>query len=325
MGNAFYSSAQAVVLEKTLFGSDRIKRMIESNGTEEILKIFAEVGFGDSIANGTAETEKIIEKEYSALLAFVKSVSPNESFKKLLLYPNDFKNAEALVKAKFLKTEYSDMLSPNGYIDVNVLKDKIFADDYKSLPANMAKALLKSDEVFVNKAATGQFINGLFVKALYDELFSLKLKNKILDKVLKAKVDFINAGVALRSRDFASASNFFVHNGDLSSEDLRFICERTPDEIRERFKFYDIYSVLEKGVAALSEGVGFSAFEIAAESYPVVLMKKYRYSNEGYIPFIRYCYFKLADISNARVISVGKSGGLTKEEISERLREYYEG
>lgn len=326
MSNVLYSSARAVVSEKTLFGAERIKRLIDAEKTEDVFKIFAEVNFGgDKTSDGNSDAENVIKAELDGLMAFVRTDCPDENFKKLLLYPNDFRNAEALVKAKFLKIAYDGFLSEEGVFGVKYLKDRIFADDYKPLPKFMGDALGKADKAFVDKTATGQYINGLFAKALYDELFSLKIKNDILTKILKASADFINVGIALRVRNYAIAKGFFVHEGDLNKEDLMFFCEKTPEEMKDRFKFKEIYPVLAKGINALDKGKGFSEFETAAESYPVVLLKKYRYSSEGYMPFIRFCYYKLADIMNARVITVGKNARLSKDEISARLKEYYEG
>ncbi len=326
MSNVLYSSARAVVSEKTLFGAERIKRLIEAEKTEDIFGIFAEVNFGgERTSDENPDAEKVIETEYGRLMTFVREESPDENFKKLLLFPADFKNAEALVKAKFLKTDYADMLSEEGLFDVKRLKEKVFADDYDELPKFMANALSAVDKAFVDGQATGKYINGLFVKALYEELFALKIKDRILTDILKAKADFINVNVAIRTRNYGKAKEFFVHTGEMSQEDLKFLCEKTPDEMKDKFKFREIYPVLEKGINAVSYGKGLSEFETAAESYPVVLLKKYRYSSEGYLPFIRFCYYKLADIMNARVITVGKNAKLSKDEISARLKEYYEG
>lgn len=326
MSNVFYSNARAVVLEKALFGSERTKRLVEAENLDEVFKIFSEVNFGgDKAFEDKIDAEEIINRETSELLSFIKTVSPDENIKKVILYPYDFRNAEAIVKAKFLKIEYESLLSPNGVFDVKFLKEKIFEDEYGAFPKELAKALNLADAAFVEKKATGQFINSLFTKALYDELFSLKIKNGILSEILNAKVDLLNVNIALRLRDYSNAKGYFLHYGNLKAEDLQVFCEGSVEEIKTKFKFNDLYPVVEHGLNYLENGKGFSEFEIVSENYPVIMLKKYKYSSEGILPFLRYCYYKFADIANARLIAVGKAGGLSKEEISARLREHYEG
>ncbi|MBR0189532.1 MAG: V-type ATPase subunit [Clostridia bacterium] len=320
MASVLYASGRAVSKEKSLLGDDRLKRMIDG-GETEAFKILSEVGFGAGDAAGEV-IDAVSAEETAKLCAFIKEAAPDDKTAKFFLYPNDFKNAEALVKAKYLKTETE--LSPNGLFDTRDLKDKIFADSYGALPPCMAKALFNADKAFVEGTASGVYINSLFTKALYDELFSLRIKNSFISKILCAKADMINIGIALRTRDFNAAEKQFVHTGKLDKTALKSVCEDDFDKIRERFRFDDYKDEVEAAINGLENGAGLREFEKMSDGYAVKLIKKHRYGNEGDFPFIRYCFYKLADIANVRIILVGLRGGLSAAEITERLREHYE-
>ena len=320
MASVLFSSAVAVSMEKTLLGDDRLKRMVDGTA-DDALKILSEVGFGAGESLG-GETDAVSATETAKLSAFIKETAPDDKTAKFFLYPYDFRNAETLIKNKHLKT--TTEISLNGLFDAKELKDKIFADDYSSLPKNMASALFDADKAFIEGTASGLYINSLFTKALYDELFSLKIGNGFLSEILCAKADFINIGIALRSRNLSAARKQFVHFGKLDLNALKAVCEDDFDKIRERFRFsgykVEIYAALD----GIENGMGLKEFEKASDGYAVKLVKKHRYNQEGDFPFIRYCFYKLADIVNARIILVGHVSGLSATEITERLREHYE-
>lgn len=320
MSSVLYSNARAVSMEKTLLGEDRLKRMIDGKA-DDALKILSEVGFGAG-DNVRDEIDAVSTEETAKLSAFIKETAPDEKIAKFFLYPYDFKNAETLIKSKYLKTEPT--FAPSGLFDVKDLKDKIFADDYGSLPKRMATALFNSDKAFVEGTASGLYINSLFTKALYDELFALNLKNAFLVKILRAKSDLINASIAFRTRDIAAAEKQFVAFGELNADALKSICEDDLDKIREKFRFSSYKEEIFAAADGIEKGEGLKEFEKMSDGYAVKLIKKYRYEQSGDFPFIRYCFYKLADIANVRIVLVGLVGGLSAQEITERLRERYE-
>ena len=68
-----------------------------------------------------------------------------------------------------------------------------------------------------------------------------------------------------------------------------------------------------------------SEFEKAADDFPLKILLEKKYSSEGYLPFVTYCYYKLAEIKNVRIILVGLLNGESKTAIKNRLRLTYEG
>ena len=320
MASVLFSSARAVSMEKTLLGEDRLKRMLDGTA-DDALKILSEVGFGAG-DNVRDEIDAVSTEETAKLSAFIKETAPDEKIAKFFLYPYDFKNAETLIKSKYLKTETT--FAPSGLFEVKDLKERIFADNYGALPKAMATALFNADKVFVDGTASGLYINSLFTKALYEELFALKLKNPFLVKILRAKADLVNVSIAFRTRDFAAAEKQFVLNGELYPDALKSICEDDFDKIRDKFRFSCYKDEIFAATDGIEKGEGLKEFEKASDGYAVKLVKKHRYDQAGDFPFIRYCFYKLADIVNARIILIGLAGGLSAQEITERLRERYE-
>ena len=321
MANSVYANARASVLQTNLLSVDRINRMIEASSVDEAIKVLAEINFGDNISiSSPLEFEKLIAVEEEKLFDFIKTSSPKECFKKFILYKNDYHNAEVFIKAKHLKVDVENMLVCEGIYSNEVLKDKIFSDDYSSFPSSLANALRFADGEFVSNKATGVAIGGAFIKALYNELFILSKADKYLKEVYYTKVDCINVGVALRLRNYAQAVEFFIPNGRLTNLDLRNLCENSLDELKSTFVYSPIKDIILRAIEEAGNKKPLSQFEKLSDYYPVSLIKKNEYSSSGNIPFLKYVFNKLNDLTNVRIILVGLINGFSQQDIKNRIR-----
>lgn len=324
MNNVIYSNARAKTLEKLLLGADRIGRMTDSADAEEALKILSETDFGGGVQiSGAAEYEKLTVAETVRFINFVKETCPSEDFKRFLLLKNDFHNAEALIKSKYLKTDAQAMLTESGIIDVNVMRERIMADEYKSFPISMAEALGACDADFVSGKATGQSVGLFFLKAYFNELYSTAKKDKILLEIYKTKVDCANITTALRTRNFAASLGGFINNGNLTLSEFKALNDESFEVLKNKFRFSPQAELIYTALNAAEKGQPLTDFEKNAESYAVNLMLKNKFSAQGMLPFMQYCFYKKADIANVRIIFAGLLNGLKSKEIKERLRDYY--
>ena len=324
MANAIYSNARAKALENSLLSRDRLNRMVESVTADEAVKILYEVNFGDGLViEGAPDFERLILQEQKKFIGFIKEVSASDLLTKYFLLENDYHNAEAIMRAKHLKTDYSPMLVPNGLIDSDELAKKIMADDYGDFSEQLSAVLSFADGEFVAGRATGSGINAAFVKALYNELSTCAKKNGEIKRIFERKADCVNVATALRTRNYSEADKYFVAGGTLDNVFLKTLCEDDYDIIKEKCKYHPfgeyILSAIER------EGKPLTDFEKLADDYAMKLLKKNKYSVENIHPFLLYCYYKLAEIKNVRIIMVGLLNGWDRNDIKRRLRDGYEG
>lgn len=323
MDNSIYANARAISLQNFLLGADRLGRMAECGSKTEALKILAEVNFGEGAAGDGYEA--IIAAEENKFFDFVREVSPSENFKKYLLIGNDYHNAEVFSRCKYLKIQPEKMLVGGGLYKTEQLKDWIFADDYKNLGKILADTLLEADNIFVLGKADGKTISGLFRRAYYKELEKIAAKEKLLKRVYSAKADSVNISLALRTRDFQEAQSLFVGGGTLTSAELKTLSEEPAESLKERFKYSPLKEIIESAVESFSKGKPLTEFEKITDGFTLKLLKENKYDVESYRPFMLYCYYKLAEIDNVRIILSCLDNGIDKGEIKDRVRETYEG
>ena len=325
MANAIYSNARARVLETSLLGKDRIDRMLDCVTADDAVKVLEEINFGEGVTIESAlDFELLINAEKKKLFDFIKEAGPSKDFGDFILLKNDFHNAEAYIKAKYLKIDAEPMTEISGSIDKAELKEKIMVDDYDSFPNGLKKALSYCDEEFVGGRANGLKVNSAFEKYYFEELYERSKTNKYLSEIYRSKADAANISIALRLRNYNEAKGLFVKNGDLTDAQLKSLCEDQLETLKDKFKFYIRYQMLAVALEGAIAKKPLSEFERIAEGFAIDRLLKEKFSNEGILPFMQYCFYKLGDISNVRIIMVGLINGLDKTEIRRRLRSYYE-
>jgi V/A-type H+-transporting ATPase subunit C len=325
MSNVVFSNARARALENYLLGEERINRLIECQTPEDAIKILSEVNFGDGVSITSAlDFEKLLYAEKNKLYEFIKSTCASKTLVDFMLLKSDYHNAETLIKQKHLKIAVDEMLDSEGNFEIDYLKEKIMIDDYSNFSNQLKSALMYSDAEFVSGKATGPNISNAFIKAYFDELYEIASRDSVLKNIYTVKADCVNVSIALRLRNFNEAKACFVKFGKISEGDLKRLCEEQLEPLKEIFKFTHISEMVLSAIDSLIEGRPFSDFEKMADEYAVKLMLKDKYATDGILPFMQYCYYKLADISNVRIIMVGLINGMNKTDIRNRLRAYYE-
>lgn len=325
MKNVIYANARASAATRTLLGKERLFRIAEAASAQEAVQILAETGFGGGrTIDSPLDYETLIRAEEAALIAFVKEVSPSEKLTKFLLAEYDFHNAEAVMRAKYLKTDVAPMLAEEGLFSAETLKEKIFADDYSAFPAPLARALHAADELFVSGKADGKTIGSLFRRALYEEREKLAAKDALLSAVASAKADAANIAAAFRSRDFAETQKQFVPGGTMKEEELKILCEETPEVIRDKFRFSKRKEPVYAAAEDFSKSRPLVDFERMADGWALKYLKAEKYNDEGIRPFLSYFYYKIADAANVRIAMSCLLNGVAGAEIKERMREAYE-
>ena len=204
------------------------------------------------------------------------------------------------------------------------MKEKIFEDDYSSFPTELKNVLTRCDLDFIDGKASGASVSTAFSKAYFAQIKNSVKGNRLLNDLYNVKADVANVGIALRLRDYALAKNCFVSYGKILESELQSLCEEQLESLPDKFKLNYINEYISSAVESLSKGQPLSAFEKYAESYAVNRMLKQKYETGGILPFVQYCYYKLADLTNVRIIMVGLINGLSKNDIRNRIRSYYE-
>lgn len=125
-----YTNGVIATREKYLL-KEKISRLCELSA-EEAFRALLESGFGGGAETATDvyDYEKLVAAEEAKLDEFIREYAPSEIEKAYLLAPRDFHNAKALIKAAYLQTDATRMLSPAGLVLVETLSACVASGDF---------------------------------------------------------------------------------------------------------------------------------------------------------------------------------------------------
>ena len=317
MSDSIYANARAAALTGSLLGADRLSRMADCASADEAVKILQEVNFGEGAA---ADGEGLVAAEERRYTAFVGETAPSEKYAHFLLARYDYRNAEALMRAKHLRLDPKRMTGADGAYPAAWMEEKIYADDYAAFSPQLKEALAAADELFVGGGATGRKVNALFSRARFKELKALAAGDGVLGEIVSLWADAANIGVALRAKNAALAAEMTVEGGLLTAAEIAALAEGNADALREAFRYSPRKALVFAALEDASEGRPLSALERTADSAALIVLERQKYNDEGSLPFLRYCFRKAAELENVRIVLSCLSNGVEKAEIRARMR-----
>ncbi|WP_346940106.1 V-type ATP synthase subunit C [uncultured Clostridium sp.] len=325
-----HAVARLRVMEKRLLDKNRIERLLDSDGPQEVLKVLQETTYGDLINNidSVYDYEKILKEELVNLYNTLYKISPVKEIIDIMSLRYDYHNIKVLLKAKALGKDLSNILIPIGTIPLETLKNCILSDELKSLDKHIQKVITKVENEFeVN--SDPQVIDTLLDKYMFEDMFE-KARNinvEYITRYVNESIDITNIKTMLRVKKQNKDGrflegvlipggtikhNFFIEGINESLEIFTSKISRTP---------YSkvLHAILEEYMATGS----ISSLDVLYDNYIMDHAKDAKRVNFGPEPIIAYIIAKETEIKIIRIIMVGKINKVATEVIRERLRELY--
>lgn len=313
-----FVNAMCISRQKDLLGKDKLLRVLDAPDGKEAFRMLREAGFGDGDVE-FGQYESLLASEDSDLAAFVKQFAPTEQALAFCLAPRDFANAECLVRSA--KTSWKGVMG-EGSVRLDVLQKGVDGE-YNVLPDYLVDCVREAVSSFDMGTATGVSISTLFARALYAYL--LRVCKGKLKPYVQWQIDVKNIAVALRSSTWQDVAAMAIEGGRVTKDDLKVLFGADRTAIERRFAFSRYAEVVDEALKAKEAGKPMVAFERIADSALLSSLYPRRYESEGIVPFLLYYAYKTNEIANVRIILAGKTAGVDKEIIKERLRLGYGG
>ncbi len=325
-GSLVYVNARIKALENSLLSQMQLTRLMDAETLEDAFKVLVESGYGQGAGvDNPYEYEKLLKYEEKNALDFLKENAVPKYGLEAFLVEVDYHNAKAFMKAKYLKMEdTSHLVVSSGQVDLDVMKDNIFADNYDSFSKEMAKALETIDLEFVNGNRSPALIDTTLDKACYEEIFSLlqKKKNTAIYKYFTAKCDFSNIGTFVRCKNLGLDEKFFEKNfvggGKIGKETYKELFDSPLELCYDKLAFFGYKDV----IAVLSE-YGLVRFETAKDDYLLGVFKSDRNDMFSVSPIAGFYLAKTVEVKVIKLVITAVKNKVDKKLVKERLRELY--
>ncbi len=324
MADLVYINSIARSLENSLLGSEKITRMVFADSYEDGMKVLAESGFGGGMTDGGHEA--MIAAEDDKLSRFMSEVNFGHGIDSFGVR-GDYHNAKVFAKSKYARIDdVSAMLAPAGKQNISELKDKIFKDDYSSLPKLMADALKDIDVAFASGKRSPKYIDERLDKAMYADALDIARKGKS-DSIIKywqIEIDYANVSDYLRCKFAGKSLSYMksglIEGGSIDKDIFADMYDEPEDAFIDKMKF----TCVADGIAEFTGGNrSFARLEACKDNAQLNIFKRDRYDMFGVAPVAGYYIAKKTELKAVRMIAVLLKINADKSLIKERLREFY--
>ena len=313
-----YAVARVRSRELNLLSRQDVDQLMACRTYDECLRTLSDKGWGD----GDPSAEAILAAEEEKTWAFIHELTDDLTPFKVLLYPTDYNNLKAAVKAVVTGAEPRDVFLPGGAVDPELMLRCVRAGDFSELPETMAAAADEAYHILL-QTEDGQLCDVILDRACIADLLQCGRESgvEILRDYAELTAAVSDIKIAVRacktgkSRAFLDAA--LAPCGTLDASSLAVAACKSLDDL------FAYLSVTPYGEAAEKLRESYSAFEKYCDDRVMDLIKEQKMNPFTVGPLFAYVLARRNEISTVRIILSGKLNELDDGMIRERLRDMY--
>lgn len=314
-----YAVARVRARELGLLNRQDVDQLMACRSYEECLRTLSDKGWG---AGSETSAEAVLAAEEEKTWAFIHELTDDMSPFQVLLFPTDYNNLKAAIKAVVTSTEPHDVFLPGGTVDPEVMLRCVREGDFSALPEGMAQA---ADSAYHTLLQTedGQLCDIILDRACLEELLRCgrASKNDILREYAELTCAVSNIKVAVRAcktgKNRAFLESALAPCGTLDAASLAAAACKSLDDL------FAYLAVTPYSEAAERLKESYSAFEKWCDNRVMDLVKGQKMNPFTVGPLFAYVIARRNEISTVRIILSGKLNELDDGMIRERLRDMY--
>ncbi|MEW5866992.1 MAG: V-type ATPase subunit [Bacillota bacterium] len=324
-----YATGRVRVLETRLLDRGRLDRMIDAPDVEGALKVLAEAGYVRvQLSERTHPViEDIMAGEEQKLVTVVRETSPDAQLVEVITARWDFHNLKVMLKAKLHRMSPERAIARHGTVNPAIIERAIEGDP-RDLAPHFALAL-EAAKVAHARRPVPESIDIAIDREMYRFLLdsAKALRISFLIRLIRREIDLLNLAAFFRGRrmgrDKGFVSEALVPGGEVDAAGLAAAYDQPFDTLLQSLAGTGYEAVAREAISAVSEGKPLTEFERLSDVAMVRLIREARYAPLGPEPLVGYIYARMRELGLVRLILVGKTSGMSRESMRERLRDVY--
>lgn len=310
--------------ELKLLRSHHIRRMLEAD-FEEALHILDEVELGDYLTG--ASTAREVDDGLIAYLkdvyAFLEGALPADSvLLEFFRCRYDFHNLKVLVKARMGDASEDALLPGLGRWDTEIFRRGL--DNPLELPSPYREAVMELGEGSRPPNEIDSILDRHFL--IYRLRLAEREGSDFMVEFARTSIDFSNLKLLLRSRKMGKAREYvrpFLVEGGFIPVGLLLEAYGDPDDVMMAKLERTRYSTRLLHIMEEDEKLGLNEFDRRSDDYIMEMLKATRRISLGVEPVFSFVRARENEVTQVRIILMGKLHNLAPEAIEKMLRKLY--
>lgn len=309
-----YAVARVRAMEVRMLDAAKLNRLREAD-TQEAFKILQEAGYG-APAQANGDVEPLISEELDQARKVVWDITPAPEVTGLFLLRIDAHNLKALIKARLLGVDASDVVMPGGLFPLEKLEKAVSEKDYRDLPQTFSDALNKVEQLVAREPNPGQ-LSAAIDKAVFDYAQSVlsqrKNKNAFAKEYFMAQADFLNIMSMIRARalnyDSEKLIPMLLDGGQLSFSDIIECLSLPADQLAKKLARGKNSKAIGMALEEYAQSGSAQALEKRMDAALMSLVRSGKGDTFGLGPIVGYLLGREAEARALRIIFAAKRMG----------------
>jgi V/A-type H+-transporting ATPase subunit C len=257
------------------------------------------------------------------------SITPVAEIVELFALRYTYHNLKVLLKQRFSGEDLEQLLIPIGKYSIGSLKKLVETgdgnDEHPILIEGVQEALRDFDEGHRIEAAT-IFMDTYYFRHLRS--ISNKLQHPSITKMVDGIIDLYNLSTMIRSLKQSKPRGFLYtvlsSSGSISKRDLIEESINGPSAVMRKHYFSKEYGTrLSNMISETTNEVDTQKLDKLVDELTYELVAEGLYQPFGPIPLLGYLFAKEKEVTNIRLILVGKDNQIEEQILRERMRPVY--
>ena len=313
-------------MENSLLSRERLEEMIQAKSDEEVAKVLEECGYPRLSAQRPEEMDQALTAAREAMMADLGDCAPDRRFTDIFRVKYDYHNLKALLKAQAMGTDPARVLVSLGRVPAETMHQAVYSGE-EALPPRLEEALAEAREV-LQTTGDPQLSDIVLDRRCYAEILALaeETGSDFLTGYVRVMIDAVNLRALVRTLRMGKSPEFLdtvlLEGGTVPTDTVRSLAAARGSGMGEVYGPTALAEAAEAGAAALNGGA-LTAFEKRCDDAVSGYLDKAKYVAFGEEPLVGYLAARETELTNLRIVLMGRAAGLEPDVIRERLREAY--
>lgn len=318
-------SARVRAMEATLLTPERMDRLLEARSDEEASRLLQEWGYPALDARRPEEMDTALSAMRAALLEDLGGSAPDPRYIDLFKLKYDYHNAKALLKAAAMGVSPDRMLMDMGRVPAAELKAAVESGRVDELPGVLPEAVAEA-KAALDTTRDPQLCDLVLDRWMYRDLVRTaeETDSAFLKGYVAAQIDAADLRALVRTLRMGKTADFLAgalaEGGSVGHGELLAVAAEGGRGLAELYASTPFALAAEAGATALRGGP-LTEFEKLCDEAVTEYLSAARLIPFGEAPLLAYLAARETELTDLRILLMGRAAGLAPEVIRSRLRQ----
>lgn len=323
-------NTQIRVAETKLFTREDYEKMLRAEGLRGALDVLkgTDYYFDEQEVLDTKNFDQFLMARLKTVYDELFEMTPNREVVQIYTLRYSYHNLKVLLKQKVKEVELEHLLIPIGNESISTLRNLVQTGQSEILDPIIVEAVqhaLDDYNTFERVEAIDVFMDTYYykhIRAIADEL-----NNATISKVVDVMIDLDNLSTVIRSLN-QQKSRSFLHtvlssSGSIAKQAIIDAADQGKGALSELYLSQPYAKDLETILADSRSEINPMMLDRIIEEIIDELMDEGKYQAFGPMPVVAYIFAIEKEVTNIRLILVGKDNQIDEEILRERMRPIY--